>query len=285
MANFILVDGALYCRTHGVRKNVHVKPHVDARANFIATYVREKSDGDDATVKTTSSAGAFQPTREDASVEKSASPNARKMNTIAMLTRHACARCGKVAYPIESVDVDGVTWHKACFKCKTCACTLTLSTFVTSNGELYCRKDVPKTRTTVGLGVAGGNSASVSPARAVPAVRAPIESDVVAKRDDADADADIDASAGDEPAVEVDGGVKPPMVEITNEVEPATRENNAVVEKNAGESADAARVDAERAIDAPATAAAEHITEKIAEVKIEPVQSGKQKKKKRGGRK
>jgi cysteine and glycine-rich protein len=281
MANFILVDGGVYCRTHGVSKTVHVKPHVDARANFIASYVRETSGvGEDARA----SVGLE---REASASPQSASPNARKMNTIAMLTRSACARCGKAAYPIESVDVDGVTWHKACFKCKSCACTLTMSTFVTSNGELYCRKDVPKTKATVGVSVVGAKSTPVSPARVVAVAVAPIEPDVCAERAATDAidgaedqkneDQDEDDEKSDAIAEDVvDVDAKTPMVEITNDAEPVMRDN-ALFEKNAGDTCDVA--------DDEAVDAADELAEHIAEVKVAPAPNGKKKKKNRGGRK
>jgi len=280
MASFIAVDGGVYCRTHGVSKTVHVKPHVDARANFIASYVRETSGvGEDARA----SVGLE---REASASPQSASPNARKMNTIAMLTRSACARCGKAAYPIESVDVDGVTWHKACFKCKSCACTLTLSTFVTSNGELYCRKDVPKTKATVGVSVVGAKSTPTSPVCAVAVAVAPIEPDVGVERAVTDAidgaddeedqkkdqdEDDVKSDAIAEPEDIVDVDTKTPMVEITNDAEPATRDN-ALFEKNTGE-------------DDEAVDAVDELTEHIAEVKVAPAPNGKKTKKNRGGRK
>ena len=39
--------------------------------------------------------------------------------------RNACPACDKTAYPMESVDVDGASIHKGCFKCVACgrSCT------------------------------------------------------------------------------------------------------------------------------------------------------------------
>lgn len=62
-----------------------------------------------------------------------------------------CTCCGKTAYPTEAVDVDGVKYHKTCFKCVTCGVSLTLSTFSTAEGKLYCRRDVPKAVAKAGL--------------------------------------------------------------------------------------------------------------------------------------
>ena len=55
-----------------------------------------------------------------------------------------CACCGKTAYPMESMDVDGAKYHKSCFKCAECNVMLSLRTFVSSGGKVYCHRDVPK---------------------------------------------------------------------------------------------------------------------------------------------
>ena len=55
-----------------------------------------------------------------------------------------CPCCAKTAYPTEAVDVDGAKYHKMCFKCVTCGVALSLSTFSTAEGKVYCRRDVPK---------------------------------------------------------------------------------------------------------------------------------------------
>eukprot|EP00055_Hartaetosiga_balthica_P000412 m.136495 g.136495 ORF g.136495 m.136495 type:complete len:341 (-) comp10705_c0_seq1:927-1949(-) len=58
-----------------------------------------------------------------------------------------CPTCGKSAYPAESVNVKGDTYHNACFKCCECNVRLTLSTYEVSDfgeREIFCRKCVPK---------------------------------------------------------------------------------------------------------------------------------------------
>lgn len=63
----------------------------------------------------------------------------------AALTRSACERCGKAAYSIELVDVDGKKWYwVGCFKCVMCGVVLSLMMFVKFDGELYCRRDASK---------------------------------------------------------------------------------------------------------------------------------------------
>lgn len=64
-----------------------------------------------------------------------------------------CPCCAKTAYPMESVEVNGETYHKGCFKCVTCGVSLNLGTFLASGGKLYCRRDVPKAEAKVGMSV------------------------------------------------------------------------------------------------------------------------------------
>ena len=64
-----------------------------------------------------------------------------------------CPCCAKTAYPMESVEVNGDTYHKGCFKCVTCGVSLNLGTFLASVGKLYCRRDVPKAEAKVGMSV------------------------------------------------------------------------------------------------------------------------------------
>ena len=65
--------------------------------------------------------------------------------------KSACPACGKTAYPMESVDVDGASFHKGCFKCVECGVRLSLTTFVKHGSSLYCKRDVPKQEAKVGL--------------------------------------------------------------------------------------------------------------------------------------
>ena len=65
--------------------------------------------------------------------------------------RSACPVCDKTAYPMESVEVDGASIHKGCFKCVACGVRLSLTTYVKHGSSLYCRRDVPKQDAKVGL--------------------------------------------------------------------------------------------------------------------------------------
>jgi cysteine/glycine-rich protein len=65
--------------------------------------------------------------------------------------KNACPVCDKTAYPMESVDVDGASIHKGCFKCVACGVRLSLTTYVKHGKSLYCKRDVPRQDAKVGL--------------------------------------------------------------------------------------------------------------------------------------
>jgi len=67
-----------------------------------------------------------------------------------MSSSSKCVRCGKTAYPLESVAAANQVWHKVCFKCQAegCGITLTLKTFTEVSNMVYCPKHVPKDKPT-----------------------------------------------------------------------------------------------------------------------------------------
>jgi len=51
-----------------------------------------------------------------------------------------CTACGKVAYAMERLVVEGQTFHPTCFKCTHCGNKLSLNGFSKSNdGKYYCK--------------------------------------------------------------------------------------------------------------------------------------------------
>jgi len=50
-----------------------------------------------------------------------------------------CAACGKTAYVMERVQVEGEIFHAACFKCTFCNGKLSLGSFAKSDGRYYCK--------------------------------------------------------------------------------------------------------------------------------------------------
>ncbi|MBA0782441.1 hypothetical protein Gotri_000325 [Gossypium trilobum] len=54
-------------------------------------------------------------------------------------TQEKCATCGKTAYPLEKVTVEGQSYHKSCFKCSHGGCPITPSNYAALEGILYCK--------------------------------------------------------------------------------------------------------------------------------------------------
>ncbi|KAF7816363.1 LIM domain-containing protein WLIM2b-like [Senna tora] len=54
-------------------------------------------------------------------------------------TQEKCATCGKTAYPLEKVTVEGQSYHKSCFKCSHGGCSLSPSNYAALEGILYCK--------------------------------------------------------------------------------------------------------------------------------------------------
>ena len=141
-ATFSTVSGTLYCKNHALERGVRTRPNVGMDAMEISTYARRRRAANEARDDAKS-------TRDDARDVKSTTTTMAKTMTVseasrrvnALLVRVRCERCEKSAYPAESVDVDGKRWHRGCFKCFECGTTLSLTTFVTCDGEVYCAKD------------------------------------------------------------------------------------------------------------------------------------------------
>jgi len=55
-----------------------------------------------------------------------------------------CSVCDKTAYPLESVEAGGKTWHKLCFKCSQCKITLNVASFKAHEGGVFCSGCVPR---------------------------------------------------------------------------------------------------------------------------------------------
>lgn len=64
------------------------------------------------------------------------------------ISRPKCGRCGKTAYPTESISIPPLVFHRLCFKCSTCKKSLTVSSYFIDNDILYCKMHVPKARAT-----------------------------------------------------------------------------------------------------------------------------------------
>lgn len=59
-----------------------------------------------------------------------------------------CTKCGKTAYPLESLKAGDDTYHKLCFKCSGCNIVLNLKTFKKHSGQIWCPTCTPKEKHT-----------------------------------------------------------------------------------------------------------------------------------------
>jgi len=60
----------------------------------------------------------------------------------------SCSKCGKTAYPLESLNSGDNTYHKLCFKCSGCGIQLNLKTFKKHSGDIWCPNCTPKEKHT-----------------------------------------------------------------------------------------------------------------------------------------
>ncbi|KAI4328766.1 hypothetical protein L6164_021098 [Bauhinia variegata] len=54
-------------------------------------------------------------------------------------TLDKCKACDKTVYVVDMMSLEGVPYHKNCFKCSHCNGVLTMSTYSSMDGVLYCK--------------------------------------------------------------------------------------------------------------------------------------------------
>ncbi|KAK9144960.1 hypothetical protein Sjap_004863 [Stephania japonica] len=54
-------------------------------------------------------------------------------------TQDKCNACGKTVHVVDLLTADGISYHKACFKCSHCKGTLVMSNYSSMDGVLYCK--------------------------------------------------------------------------------------------------------------------------------------------------
>nr|XP_043618795.1 LIM domain-containing protein PLIM2b-like [Erigeron canadensis] len=54
-------------------------------------------------------------------------------------TLDKCKACDKTVYFVDLLSVDGVTYHKTCFRCSHCNGSLVMSNYSSMDGVLYCK--------------------------------------------------------------------------------------------------------------------------------------------------
>ncbi|OAY49203.1 LIM domain-containing protein PLIM2b isoform X2 [Manihot esculenta] len=54
-------------------------------------------------------------------------------------TLDKCKACDKTVYVVDMLSLEGVPYHKYCFKCSHCKGTLVMSNYSSMDGVLYCK--------------------------------------------------------------------------------------------------------------------------------------------------
>ncbi|XP_042495395.1 LIM domain-containing protein WLIM1-like [Macadamia integrifolia] len=113
LSNYCSFEGVLYC-----------KPHFNQL--FKMTGSLDKSFE-----------GAPKDVRVDKSADKDQANN--KVSGLFAGTQDKCVSCKRTVYPLEKVAVDGVSYHRACFKCSHGGCVISPSNYVAHDHKLYCK--------------------------------------------------------------------------------------------------------------------------------------------------
>ncbi|KAH7858562.1 hypothetical protein Vadar_025308 [Vaccinium darrowii] len=113
LSNYNSFEGVLYC-----------KPHFDQL--FKMTGSLDKSFE-----------GGPKSARADRSSDQGHTNS--KISGLFAGTQDKCVACKKTVYPIEKVAVDGVSYHRPCFKCVHGGCVISPSNYVAHEHQLYCK--------------------------------------------------------------------------------------------------------------------------------------------------
>ncbi|KAH0980299.1 hypothetical protein GBA52_007476 [Prunus armeniaca] len=54
-------------------------------------------------------------------------------------TLDKCKACDKTVYVVDMLSLEGLPYHKSCFKCSHCKGFLSMSTYSSMDGVLYCK--------------------------------------------------------------------------------------------------------------------------------------------------
>ncbi|KAL5210578.1 hypothetical protein ABZP36_006201 [Zizania latifolia] len=113
LGNYSSIEGVPYC-----------KPHFEQLFKETGSYNK-------------SFQSPAKPATEKLSPELTRSPS--KAASMFSGTQEKCATCGKTAYPLEKVTVEGQAYHKSCFKCSHGGCAISPSNYAALEGILYCK--------------------------------------------------------------------------------------------------------------------------------------------------
>lgn len=113
LSNYNSFEGVLYC-----------KPHFDQLLKMTGSLDK-------------SFEGGPKSARADRSSDQGHANS--KISGLFAGTQDKCVACKKTVYPIEKVAVDGVSYHRPCFKCVHGGCVISPSNYVAHEHQLYCK--------------------------------------------------------------------------------------------------------------------------------------------------
>lgn len=119
LSNYSSMEGVLYC-----------KPHFEQ-------LFREAGNFNKNFQTPAKSSEQLAKTSEKLTPELTRSPS--KAAGMFSGTQEKCAICSKTAYPLEKVTVEGLSYHKFCFKCSHGGCPISPSNYAALEGILYCK--------------------------------------------------------------------------------------------------------------------------------------------------
>lgn len=136
LSNYSSLEGVLYC-----------KPHLKQLVKETGSFNKILQPSEKSRQVLTRSSGTVENTtfelkRSASKVEKLTPQLTRVPSKAAMMfsgTQEKCITCGKTAYPLEKVTVEGQSYHKSCFKCFHGGCSISPSNYAALQGILYCK--------------------------------------------------------------------------------------------------------------------------------------------------
>ncbi|GJP52392.1 hypothetical protein CLOM_g11513 [Closterium sp. NIES-68] len=124
--SFSAIEGVPYC-----------KPHYEQLFKQTGSYSRSFDGAIKAEKDATPPPESLTPSAVVKSAEKRSTPSPLALKFGG--TQDKCKVCSKTVYPLEKISVEGVTYHKQCFRCVHSNCSLTTSNYAALNGSLYCK--------------------------------------------------------------------------------------------------------------------------------------------------
>ncbi|XP_024389616.1 LIM domain-containing protein WLIM2b [Physcomitrium patens] len=113
LANYASLEGVLYCKPH-------FEQLLKVTGSFDKSFEHKPSEG----LK---------------KAEKGENKAPSKASLMFSGTQEKCIACSKTVYPIEKTTVEGLPYHKQCFKCVHGGCTISPSNYAALEGRLYCK--------------------------------------------------------------------------------------------------------------------------------------------------